>query len=214
MDILTTSALPSRRPLPTLAAAPSEPAPLGRLLARALDELDHGVLLVDSEGGVLHLNHRARRLLDGRQALQLLGLQLRASDPRDVAPLFEALQAAAHRGLRKLLTLGQGPQRQVVALVPVEPGVVAMMLGRDRVCEDLSITCFARSHALTAAETRVLTALGLGVRPAEIAREQGVKLSTVRTQIGAIREKTGAESITALVRLVAALPPMVGALRS
>lgn len=214
MDILTPSPLPTRRNLPGLGVGPSETAPLGRLLARALDELDHGVLLVDGEGGVLHLNHRARRLLDGRQALQLLGLQLRASDPRDVAPLFEALQAAAQRGLRKLLTLGQGTARQVVALVPVEPGVAALMLGRERVCEDLSISCYARSHALTAAETRVLTALGQGVRPAQIAREQGVKLSTVRTQIGAIREKTGADSITDLVRLVAALPPMVGALRS
>jgi DNA-binding CsgD family transcriptional regulator len=82
------------------------------------------------------------------------------------------------------------------------------------VCEDLSLQCFARSHELTAAETRVLAALGRGVAPAEIAREQGVKISTVRTQISAIRQKTGTSTITALVRLVAGLPPMVGALRA
>ena len=94
------------------------------------------------------------------------------------------------------------------------PGVAALLLGRSSVCEDLSLQCFARNHELTAAETRVLAALGRGVTPAEIAREQGVKISTVRTQISAIRQKTGTGTITALVRLVAGLPPMVGALRA
>ena len=128
--------------------------------------------------------------------------------------LHDALQAVAGRGLRKLLSFGEGAGRQLAALVPVDTGVAALMLGKDRVCEELSIQAFARTFSLTAAETRVLVALGGGARPTEIARDQGVKLSTVRTQIGAIREKTGAEGITALVRLVAALPPMVGALRA
>jgi DNA-binding CsgD family transcriptional regulator len=190
-----------------------EPPPLGRLLARALDELDYGIVLLDADCNILHINHRARRMIEGPHALQLGGLQLRARDTRDLLPLQDALVAAALRGLRTLLKIGEGATRQVAALVPVEHGVAALLLGKDRVCEDLSIQCFARSHALTSAETRVLAALGMGIRPSEIAREQGVKLSTVRTQIGAIREKTGAESITALVRLVASLPPMVGALR-
>jgi DNA-binding CsgD family transcriptional regulator len=195
-----------------VSTAPTE-APLGRLLARVLDELDYGILLLAPDGHLLHMNHRARQLLDGDHALQLLGQQLRARHPQDVVPLCEALQAAAVRGLRRLLPLGQGSGRRIAALVPVYPGTVALVLGKDQVCEDLSIQCFARCHALTTAETRVLAALGSGVRPNQIAREQGVKLSTVRSQIGAIRDKTGAESITALVRLVAALPPMVGALR-
>jgi DNA-binding CsgD family transcriptional regulator len=187
---------------------------MGRLLACALDELDYGILLLDGQGQVLHLNHRARQMLEGTHPLQLLAAQLRTRDPRESATLHDALQAATGRGLRKLLSFGEGAGRQLAALVPVEPGVAALMLGKDRVCEDLSIQAFARTYALTAAETRVLVALGGGARPTEIAREQGVKLSTVRTQIGAIREKTGAEGITALVRLVAALPPMVGALRA
>jgi hypothetical protein len=40
-----------------------------------------------------------------------------------------------------------------------------------------------------------------------------VAVSTVRTQIGSIRAKTGAGSIRELVRQVAVLPPLVGALR-
>ena len=38
-------------------------------------------------------------------------------------------------------------------------------------------------------------------------------VSTVRTQISSVRAKTGAASIRALVKQVAQLPPMVGALR-
>jgi DNA-binding CsgD family transcriptional regulator len=51
------------------------------------------------------------------------------------------------------------------------------------------------------------------VRPTAIARQQNVAVSTVRTQIGSIRAKTGAGSISELVRQVAVLPPLVGALR-
>jgi ribosomal protein S19 len=40
-----------------------------------------------------------------------------------------------------------------------------------------------------------------------------VALSTIRSQLGAIRAKTGAASIRTLVRQVAVLPPLVGALR-
>ena len=125
----------------------------------------------------------------------------------------DSVSTLALRGLRRLLTLGADPLRLVVALVPVQTGIAALLLGRTDVCEDLSIQCFARQHELTAAETRVFAALGRGVVPRQIAREQGVKLSTVRTQVAAVRQKTGTPSIGALVRLATGLPPMVSALR-
>jgi DNA-binding CsgD family transcriptional regulator len=73
---------------------------------------------------------------------------------------------------------------------------------------------FARSHDLTLAETRVLEALSEGLQPNDIAARHGVGISTVRSQIGSIRSKTRSDSIGALVRQVAVLPPLVGALRS
>lgn len=189
-------------------------AAITTLLARALDEVDVGVVLLDAGAATLHVNHRARQLLQFGHALTLRGNRLTAHDPRDLARLHDALREAAGRGLRRLLSLGDGDTRQLAALVPVQPDVAALLLGRTRVSEDLSVQCFARAHQMTAAETRVLTALGRGDSPAQIASDQGVKLSTVRTQIAALRDKTGASSITDLVRLVAALPPMVSALRN
>jgi DNA-binding CsgD family transcriptional regulator len=86
-------------------------------------------------------------------------------------------------------------------------------LGKRQMCEQLSVQGYARSVALTPAETRVLELVCAGVRPAEIAGQLRVAVSTVRTQIGSIRVKTGATSIRELVRQVAVLPPLVGALR-
>lgn len=195
-----------------------------RWMALMLDEIDYGMVLVAETGQVLHVNHAARAELDGSHPLVLHGREVRARRPQDVVPLAEALQAA-QRGLRRLVTLGERKQPVPVAVVPLgvlngggapssaAPQATLLMLGKRSVCEQLSVQWFARSHALTPAETRVLEALCQGLDPREVAERNGVGLATVRTQIGSIRSKTGAESIRDLVRRVAVLPPMVSTLR-
>lgn len=205
--------LMTRQEAPLHSIPAAEPPSTSTLLARALDEVDFGIALLRADGEVLHLNHRARRALYGEGPLQVQGNRLVAHEPCTLARLHHALHDAAQRGLRRLLSCGPQAAPLLAALVPVQPGIAALLLGRTEVCEDLSIQCFARQHELTSAETRVFAALGRGAVPSEIAREQGVKLSTVRTQIASVRQKTGAASIGALVRLAAGLPPMVSALR-
>jgi len=204
---------------PPVAARGLAPDRAMRWLAATLDEIDYGMLLLTDEVRVLHVSHAARAELDGAHPLQLLGHELRARRPQDVLPLADALHAAARRGLRKLLTLGDGAHRISVSVVPLslphddDAPVTLLMLGKRQVCEALSVQGFAHSHRLTAAEARVLAALCRGTPPTAIAAEVGVAISTVRTQIGNIRQKTGAESIRALVRQVAVLPPLMGVLR-
>ena len=195
---------------------------LGMCLSGMLDEIDYGMLLVSTDAQVLYLNHAARLELDGEHPLQMLGCALRAQRPQDVAPLYDAL-AAAQRGLRRLLTLGSGEHRVCVSVVPLPAGAglrggdhepqVLLVLGKRQVCAQLSVQGFARSVHLTPAETQVLELLCAGMRPTLIALRQKVAVSTVRTQIGSIRSKTGAASISELVRQVAVLPPLIGALR-
>jgi DNA-binding CsgD family transcriptional regulator len=200
---------------------PPQPAPLlaTSWFARMLDEIDYGMLLVADDGTVLHANHVARAELDHDHPLQLLGGELRVRQPPDVAPLHEALRAARELRLRRLLGLGQGAQRVSVAVVPLaatgaEAGMTLLVFGKRRVCEALSTHWFAREHGLTPAEARVLTALCEGRTPLQIAAAQGVAISTVRSQIGALRAKTGAGDLRSLVRQVAVLPPLVGVLRA
>lgn len=193
-------------------------APLARCMAHMLDEIDYGMLLVDGDGQVLYLNHAARRELDSDHPLQLAGKVLVAPNASDATVLQDAL-AEAQRGKRRLMTLGSGDQFVGISVVPlsepdVRQGATLLVLGKRSVCEQLSVQGYARAVALTPAETRVLELLCGGVQPTAIAARQGVAVSTVRTQIGSIRAKTGANSIRELVRQVAVLPPLVGALRS
>ncbi len=193
-------------------------ADLNASLVSMLDEVDYGMLMVDAQGQVMYRNHAASLQLDAEHPLQLGPQGIRSLRPQDQVPLQDAL-AAARRGLRKLLQLGEAEHRVSVAVVPLpsasanRPAATLLLLGKRRVCQQLSVLGFARLAGMTAAETRVLESLCAGVDPTDIAKRRSVKMSTVRTQINRIREKCGAASIREVVQQVAMLPPMLSALR-
>jgi DNA-binding CsgD family transcriptional regulator len=213
--------------------APSHPAPaahdlpyrgperrgatltLWRWLSAALDEIDYGIVLVGAGGAAHHVNEAALAELDAQHPLVLLHGELRARRSCDAQQLHAALHDAQDRGLRRLLTLGEGAQQVSVSVVPLGmPGATLVILGKRQMGADLAVHGFARLHRLTAGEARVLAALCAGSRPSEIAAVHSVALSTVRSQISSIRLKTGAASIRALLAQVAVLPPLMGRLRS
>lgn len=185
-----------------------------RCLSAALDEIDYGIVLIGDDGRVQHANQVALAELDAQHPLLLCFGELRARRGADAQALLAALHDAQHRGLRRLLTLGEGTQQVSASVVPLaSPGGTLVILGKRRVSAELAVQGFARLHGLTGGEARVLAALCGGARPAEVAREHGVALSTVRSQIGSIRLKTGAASIRDLLAQVARLPPLMGRLR-
>jgi len=226
------AAHPSLRPNP---AAPHAASLLARWLAPALDQVGRGMLLVTETGRVLHANRLAHANLEGNAALVLEHGHLRGRTAAEALPLAEALANAGLRGLRRLLTLGPGPRPLTVAVLPLDspadgdaddeaansaPRAVLVSLPQGRGAgsgaqvQDLALSCYARQHGFTAAETAVLQALLEGQTPIDIARAKGVQLSTVRTQIGQLRVKTGARSIRDLLDRVATLPPMMAVLQS
>ena len=190
---------------------------LAILLAAALDELDYGILLVDAGQRIVYVNQSARR-----SALDVLCLDQRrvqTKRPEDSSRFRAALNDAAQRGLRRLLALGGTRGSVHVAVIPLpriehaSGPVTALVFSRRGLCEVLSMTDYARNHALTPTERRVLAELCEGARPDAIAARLGIALSTVRTHIGAIRGKTNAATIGDLVRGVATLPPLMPLLR-
>ena len=90
-----------------------------------------------------------------------------------------------------------------------EPLRALAALGRLRRFRKGTVILHEGTRGLTPTETRVLELLCSGVPPARIAELQGVRISTIRTQIGGIRTKTGGRSIRDVVNMVALLPPMV-----
>jgi DNA-binding CsgD family transcriptional regulator len=221
----TVRALPRQPDASNRALPGANPGNTLGMMAGLLDAIDYGLLLLGADGTILYANRQAEAELDGLHPLRRLGSELRARRAADQSCLQAAL-AGALQGLRRLVTLGEpgepgSPGRRAsVSVVPLDPAAPAgaprtlLLLGKRHLCEPLSVQWFARAHALTPAETRVLEALCDGLDAREVAERHGVGIATVRTQIGAIRAKTGAESIRDLVRLVAALPPMMSALRA
>ena len=210
-----------RMPEPSRPAPPPGGVPQALALAQVLEEIDYGLLVLDAHDQLVHANHAALSQLDEWHPLQLqAGRRLRAVRPREAGALQAALEAARHRGLRTMVALaGPQGQRSTVAVIPLaatadtSSGSVLVVLGKRRVCEELTAVSFGKTHGLTAAETRVLLCLCNGDSPAEAARRNGVKVSTTRTHISSIRTKLGARNLDELVRTVAVLPPLMGSLR-
>jgi DNA-binding CsgD family transcriptional regulator len=181
-------------------------------LVRMLDEADHGMVLVGHGGRLRHANRAAREELAGEQSLKVEAGRVQPAQADQVADFRQALVDASH-GRRRLVWLGESPALLPVASVPLNnqsggDAAALLLLGRRSTRDTLSLDFFARSQGLTAAEGRVLQALCDGLRPKEVAVQTGVAVSTVRTQISSIRQKTRTASIGELLRLVSALPPI------
>lgn len=217
-----------RRPAEALAAGPTPepPAAVDRaaqtaraaLYAAVIDEVDHGIILLGGDGRVLLVNRAAAHALQAGGPLVADAGGLRMHDGPDAHALQAAIEDAAHRGRRALITLGtpHGPWLVGVVPLPVPDvpggGVVQLILPRPSACSGLTLTMYAHAHGLTLAEAQVLQALCEGDSPSAIARRHDVALCTVRTQIGHIRAKTRTRSIRALVQRVGTLPPLVSVL--
>ncbi len=198
--------------LPGLLDGPWNVMPL-----RILDEVDYGLMLVNEKGVVRFANHAALNECSASSEVCVHGGRIWARTRDDQTAFANAL-AASRQGRRTMLSFGGGRAPLSLACVPIaseegdDEAWSLLVFGKRTPCETLSVDFYARSHHLTATETSVLKGLCKGLRPAEIAREAGVAISTVRSQIGSIRLKTDTSSIGELVRLVAALPPIVPAI--
>lgn len=188
-------------------AAPAAPscAWSDSLAPAVLDELDYPVMWVDRCLVLRWANRVGHWLLAQGAPLARDGTRLQPLGSSERESFARAVSAAVDRGLRRWLTLGG----QAFAVSPLGRSGALVIGARSSLCQTLSIDGFARQCRLSSSEAQVLHALCAGRSPAQIARERGVKLSTVRTQLGTLRTKIGAKDIRALVRLVGTLPPMV-----
>lgn len=192
-------------------AAPLQPSVTDLALA-VLDEIDHGLLVLDHRGEVKFANRAAwRACADRAHPLQIRDGALDLASNRDQQRMRQAIEDAVG-GRRSMVDLGTDDDRHCVALVPLATSspvpTVLLILGRQGGHDVVALRLYAKSHGLTAAETSVLVALSEGLRPREIAERHNVAICTVRTQIRDMRIKTATPSIGALMRIIGRLPPM------
>ncbi len=204
-------------------AAPSELD----LLRATINQVDYGLVAVDADSatvlfanaaGYAALQSDVSGTLAGDSGLRLLNERVVASRPSHAAQLTGVLQRTK-AGLRGLLCLGVGAQPVTVAVVPlpaapVDPQAATptpsalLVFAKQHLCDDSTVTLFARQRGLTSAEGQVLAQVCKGLRPTQIATRHGVRISTVRTQLRSIRLKTSTDTIRDLVHQVSVLPPM------
>ena len=188
------------------------------LLMRVLDEIDYGLLLVTSEGVMRYANQLGLKEVLDNGALQLAQGRVQARNGADQAALHAAL-LDARRGLRRMVSATHEGTPICVAVVPVGDGdeanepLALLVFGKRQSSETLTVDFYARTHGLTSAEASVLKAMCAGLKPKEIARHQGVAISTVRSHICSIRIKTQTGSIRDLLGRVAVLPPITPAVK-
>jgi len=204
---------------PAAPAAPAAPATgLGEGRYRALlDALDVGVLVSDEHGGLMHANAAGEQALAHSTLLCLVERRLSTPHVDQQALLLQAIRAAAG-GRHQLLQLQAGADRLSLSVQPLdgpagEARQALLLLGRRCADPGLGVTMLCQLHDLTSAEQRVLTGLLQGQRVSELAAQHGVKVSTVRTQVAALRAKLGVSRMDEALLMAAELPPMVSALR-
>jgi DNA-binding CsgD family transcriptional regulator len=204
----TGNVIPARNTNAMIAAAAS---PLEvRLLQAALDQVDYGLAVVDVDSPALALLGDTHASDNYR--LQAGRLEARHHDAQELLHL--ALQATKV-GRRKLLPLhgtgsvaAEARAADSVAVLPLAtPGYALLAFSRQQVCDATSVTLFARECGLTGAEGQVLAKICKGLSPQQIATDLGVQISTIRTQLRAIRQKTATDSLRQLVEMASRLPP-------
>lgn len=182
-------------------------------LRDGLDALGSAVVLVD-ESARIHFATMVATAGFARAGFASAGDVLHC--PR--APINVLWMAALHdvcilRRTRLLELPGQGAPIWI-SLSPVKMGgrpCALVAFGRPAVCDWPALEHFARRHSLTSTETQVMHRLAQGMKAADIARLHGVAVSTVMTQMAAIRTKTAAGSVRRLVQILSQLPPMAWA---
>jgi DNA-binding CsgD family transcriptional regulator len=187
--------------------------------AEALDRMDRGVLITDSEGKILVGNALASKILSHCDGLKCSGGHLTCPASSESHRMKLMLAAAAaitaghskHAGTsmtvsrpsgRRSLELFISPLRKRSAGWMKVSGVLVVITDPDDAGE-LSHEALKELFGLTPAEVRLASALGAGMSLARAAESFGVAVETVRTQLKSIFLKTGTKRQSELARLLA-----------
>jgi len=185
-------------------------------LEDVLHLLEKPVLIVEPDGRLVFANHAAENLLESADGLALARGRIAAAHRDDRAALTCALRPANPDDAPSAIALRRRtPQNErhprpplVVIAVPLPQGAVAG--GRSGRIALLVETRDHRPHGLgdltaafhlSAAETRLWSALVDGATLAEIAAETEVSVNTLRVQLAALFRKVGVHRQADLVRL-------------
>ena len=186
------------------------------LMRCMLEHVDYGLALVHIGTRRLDFaNTPAMLAMRGPGAsssgLHLMEGRIDTLHGRDARQLDHVL-TLARNGVRGLLNLATQAAKTTVAVVPLASpashDTALLLFARRQLCDGSTMALYARSCGLTAAESKVLGSVCSGLRPQQIALHHNVQVSTVRSQLSSIRQKTRSGSVRELLETIARLPPI------
>jgi DNA-binding CsgD family transcriptional regulator/PAS domain-containing protein len=194
---------------------------MGRALAaahQALSYLSLGVVLTDVEGHVLESNPLAAEILQREDGLQIRDGRLAATRTFDSARLAASIagRAPCRSTPDGHLLIGRkgGARPHAVTIAPLDGGgdgaraqriMMVLIVNPDwQTPSERSVAAF---FGLSPAESRLAASLMQGHKLADIARDSGVEVSTLRTQLSSILRKVGVERQVDLVRVLSSIGP-------
>ena len=179
------------------------------LLRGHLERWECGLIVCDAEGQVLWRNQRAYDALTCGGGLRLRNGQLHASSAEAQQRLATALGRQVGRSAPSFVALEAGGRRWRLALQELEPAsatradtLLLIAFTGDQPVGVIPAESLVTLFELTAAESRLTSALVAGVTLEEYAARRGVELSTVRYQLKQVLAKTGTRRQVDLVRQI------------
>ena len=196
----------------------------GQIFQTIVEALVHPVLIVSEDMQILFANPAAETMLADRATIRSLRGQLHFSYPQ----AHGAVTRAVELGMRDEFGLGPAGINVPLARVNVPAVAHVLPLGRRdpaaRMAQRAAAAIFiaaagtaplpaldaiAALFGLTAAEKRVAGHVAAGFNRTDIAAAAGVSDGTVKTQLAAIFDKTGAHDQRELELLIRELSPAV-----
>jgi DNA-binding CsgD family transcriptional regulator len=188
-------------------------------LAEVLDRLAVAVIMVDSKQRIVHKNAAADEVLaDGGPLTSANGL-LTAESLTNREALRQAV-AAPDLDLKPMPLEGRDGQFMVATVLPLTSGLrrtcaapltasAAVFVHHAPTVDDGLIATLSAAFRLTGAEARVMAGLLEGLQISEIAERYAVSVTTIRTQLQRLFDKTKTKRQSDLVRFVSnSLPPV------
>jgi DNA-binding CsgD family transcriptional regulator/PAS domain-containing protein len=189
----------------------------------ALDSVRHGIIIVGSGWWVINLNTAAERILRAEDGLQMCSARIAATGMQADHKLQRALHAAlTHDGSRIrsgrsfICERPSGKRPYVVHVLPLhhtatdetssEASALVLIIDPDQQPEPAA-ALLRRLYGLTTTEAEVAVRIARGADLKEISDELSVSITTVRTHLQHVYDKTDTHRQAELVRLLLVLSP-------
>lgn len=185
------------------------------LCAAILNQLELPVLLVEADTSVSYANAAAKAIIDSEDLVHAVSSDHGTS--RDGERLRAAIADTCATGAGRVVVLnGDDTVSPLVALaLPFRDterhhnGRALVLLRSNKGESEFLINSLRRLFRLSPAEASIAVSLGAGIDLTELARQRGVKLNTLRSQVASIMAKTGTRRQAQLVALVARIDSIV-----